>query len=65
MDSFSNHFITNAETEPISFELKILNTADSTTVECPSGSGYKCKVQYRFRYTPHLFDISPNNVYLD
>lgn len=65
MDSFSNHFISNDESEAISFELSILNTADSTTVVCEEDFEYKCKVQYRLRYTPQLFDISPSNVYLD
>ena len=63
MDSFNQHFIANSENESIGFELKIQNDADSSVVECLDTS--KCQVQYRFRYTPLLFDISPSNVYHD
>ena len=63
MESFNQHFIANNEDETIGFELKIQNDADSTVVECVGGSESKCKVQYLFRYTPLLIDISPNNVY--
>ena len=63
MDSFNQHFIGNNENESIGFTLKVENSADSETVECLDAS--KCGVQYRFRYTPLLFDVSPSNVYHD
>ena len=37
MDAFANHYISDSN-EGINFELQVLNTADSTVVECPTGS---------------------------
>ena len=65
MESFNQHYISNDEQEGISFTLKIQNDADDSVIECVEGQEAKCKVQYRFRYTPLLFDISPSNVYHD
>lgn len=65
MDTFSNHYVANNNEEAITFELKVQNDADSTVIECLEGSENLCKVQYRLRYTPSLFDVSPSNVYLD
>lgn len=59
-EPFSNHFATTND-EAIGFELKIHNNADASTVECASSN--KCRAQYRLRYTPILYDVSPSNVY--
>lgn len=64
MDAFANHYISESN-EGINFELQVQNMADSTIVECEEGHEHKCKVNYRFRYTPQLHDIIPSNVYHD
>ena len=63
-EGFNQHFTANNQ-ESIGFTLAVENAADDSIVECVEGSEHKCKVQYRFRYTPLLFDISPSDVYHD
>ena len=65
MDSFSTHFIANSMSESIGFEINVRNEAEKSSIYCSGGSEHKCTVQYRFRYTPLLFDVSPSNVHLD
>ena len=45
--------------------MHVYNEADKTTISCPESNEAKCRIQYRFRYTPLLHDVSPSNVYLD
>ena len=64
MEVFNTHFLSN-ESENIEFLLKIANQAEATNSACPETSEHDCMVRYSMRYTPHLHDVSPSNVYLD
>lgn len=64
METFNTHYISN-ESENIEFQLKISNQAEATNSACPEDVEHLCHVRYSMRYTPHLHDVSPSNVYLD
>ena len=49
----------------IRFRIKVQNNADNTFIPCPDNIKDRCDVRYSMRYTPHLHDVVPNNIYLD
>jgi hypothetical protein len=61
---FAAHYaLSGTQDETIGHFVQVLETDSRRQLVC--SRTWKCRINYSYRYTPQLFDITPSNVYLD